>query len=154
MRTSRLTASGHIDGYAPENVVSGVTRTIGDNSHLWQSNDMSEENAFLSLDFKEEKKISEVRVTFDPDLNIEIMISQTKRRLDGMIKGMPPSLVKDFTVSLFNKDQKVYTKKIADNNERLCVIKTQTPVIADKVLIEIESTYGDKTAKIFEVRIY
>ena len=56
MRTSRLTASGHIDGYAPENVVLGVTRTIGDNSHLWQSNDMSEENAFLSLDFKEEKK--------------------------------------------------------------------------------------------------
>ena len=93
-------------------------------------------------------------MTFDPDLNIEIMIFQTKRRLDGMIKGMPPSLVKDFTVSLFNNDQKVYTKKIADNNERLCVIKTEAPVIADKVLVEIESTYGDKTAKIFEVRIY
>jgi len=153
-RTATITASGHIDGYAPENVVSGVTRTIGDNSHLWQSKDMSEENAFLSLDFDEGKQISEVRVTFDPDLNIEIMISQTKRRLDGMIKGMPPSLVKDFTVSLFNKNQKVYTKKITDNNERLCVIKTQTPVMADKVLVEIESTYGDKTAKIFEVRIY
>jgi len=32
--------------------------------------------------------------------------------------------------------------------------KTEAPVIADKVLVEIESTYGDKTAKIFEVRIY
>ena len=146
-RTAKITASGYIDGYRPENVVSGVTRSIGDETHLWQSKDMTEENAFLSLEFGKEKKISEMRITFDPDLNIEIMISQTKRRLDGMIKGMPPSLVKDFTVSLLNKNKKVYIKKIADNNERLCVIKTDNPVIADKVLIEIESTYGDKTQR-------
>ena len=153
-KTAKITASGYTEGYAPENVVSGVARSIGDNSHLWQSKDMSDENAFLSLEFDKEKEISEVRITFDPDLNIEIMISQTKRRLDGMIKGMPPSLVKDFNITLLRKNEIVYTKNIANNNERLCVTKMKTPVIADKVLIEIESTYGDKTAKIFEVRIY
>ena len=135
-------------------MVSGVSRSIQNDTHLWQSKDMTDERAFLSLDFDKEKEISEVRVTFDPDLNIEIMISQTKRRLDGMIKGMPPSLVKDFSVKLLLNGETVYTKKITDNNARLCVIKTNAPVVADKVLIEIESTYGDKTAKIFEVRVY
>ena len=153
-KTAKITASGYTEGNAPENVVSGVARSIGDNSHLWQSKDMSDENAFLSLEFDKEKEISEVRITFDPDLNIEIMISQTKRRLDGMIKGMPPSLVKDFNITLLRNNEIVYTKNITNNNERLCVTKMKTPVIADKVLIEIESTYGDKTAKFFEVRIY
>lgn len=153
-RTAKITSSGYIDGYCPENVISGVTRSVENNSHLWQSKDMNEENAFLQFEFDEAKTISEVRVTFDPDLNIEIMISQTKRRIDGMIKGMPPSLVKDFTVSLLKNNERVYTKKVIDNNERLCIIKADSPIIADKVLIEIESTYGDKTAKIFEVRIY
>ncbi len=91
-RTAKISSSGYIDGYCPENVVSGVTRSVEDNSHLWQSKDMCEENVFLKFEFHE-------------------------------------------------------AKKIIDNNERLCIIKTDSPVTADMVLIEIESTYGDKTAK-------
>ena len=56
--------------------------------------------------------------------------------------------------SLLNKNQKVFAKKITDNNECLCIIETDFPVTAGKVLIEVESAYGDKTAKIFGVRIY
>ena len=59
-RTAKITSSGHIDGYSPENVVSGVTRSVENNSHLWQSKDMSEENAFFSFEFDEAKEISEV----------------------------------------------------------------------------------------------
>ena len=153
-REATITASGHTDNFVPSNIVSGVTRTVGEKSHLWQSEDMAQKDAFLKLAFEKEKKISQVRVTFDPDLNIEIMISQTKRRLDGMIKGMPPTLVKDFRVSLLKGKETVFTKEIRNNAERLCVINTNEAIEADAVLIQIDTTYGCKNARVFEVRIY
>ena len=115
---------------------------------------MDKEDAFLKLTFGEAKDISQVRVTFDPDLNIEIMISQTKRRLEGMVKGMPPKLVKDFRVSLMHDETVVFEKTITDNAERLCIINTGEPVKADTVFIQIEATYGSKYASVFEVRVY
>ena len=151
-RTAVITASSYIPGYEPENVISGVTRQVGDLTHAWHSADM--DAPWLSLALEKAQAISQIRVTFDPDLNIEIMISQTKRRLDGMIKGMPPSLVKDFTVRLLKDGETVYQKDITDNWQRLAVIDTGKPVIADQALVEIHSTYGDNTVKIFEVRLY
>ena len=151
-RTAVITASSYIPGYEPENVISGVTRQVGDLTHAWHSADM--DAPWLSLALEKAQAISQIRVTFDPDLNIEIMISQTKRRLDGMIKGMPPSLVKDFTVRLLKDGETVYQKDITDNWQRLAVIDTGKPVVADQALVEIHSTYGDNTAKIFEVRLY
>ena len=153
-REATITASGYTGDFVPSNIVSGVTRTVGEKSHLWQSEDMDQKDAFLKLAFEKEKKISQVRVTFDPDLNIEIMISQTKRRLDGMIKGMPPMLVKDFRVSLLKGNETVFTKEIKNNAERLCVINTNEAIEADAVLIQIDATYGCKNARVFEVRIY
>jgi hypothetical protein len=153
-RTATVTASGSLKGYDAKNVVSGVTRGVGEQTHLWQSEELDKAPAFLQLQLAAPKPLSQVRVTFDPDLNIEIMISQTKRRLEGMVKGMPPALVKDFTVTLTRDGQPVFVKQIRDNNRRLCVIDTDSPVLADTVRIDIHSTYGDNTAKVFEVRIY
>ena len=149
-RTAKITASGHIPGYEPENVVSGVTRGLGDASHAWHA----PLDAWLSLGFDSPRAVSQVRLTFDPDLNIEIMISQTKRRLDGMVKGMPPALVKDFTLRLLKGEETVFTQSVTDNCRRLAVLDVPTPVEADRVLVEVHSTYGDPVAKIFEVRIY
>ena len=151
-RTAIITASSHVPGYGSENVISGVTRQVGDTTHAWHSADMND--PWLCLAFEKPQAVSQVRITFDPDLNIEIMISQTKRRLDGMIKGMPPSLVKDFTVRLVKDGETVFQKNIKDNWQRLAVIDIGAPVVADQALVEVHSTYGDDNAKIFEVRIY
>ena len=153
-RSAKITASGSVGECYPENVISGVSRRAGEKEHIWQSQPLSQRPAFLDLDLSAPRKISQVRVTFDPNLNIEIMISQTQRRLDGMIKGMPPSLVKDFTLTLFEEGKQVFCKKITENCQRLCVIDLPYAVNADRVRIGIDATYGDDTAKIFEVRIY
>lgn len=150
-RTAKITASGYIPGYEPENVVSGVTRGLGDASHAWHA---PQQDAWLSLGFDSPRPVSQVRLTFDPDLNIEIMISQTKRRLDGMVKGMPPALVKDFTLRLLRGEETVFTQTVTDNCRRLAVLDIPAGVEADRVLVEIHSTYGDEVAKVFEVRIY
>ena len=57
-------------------------------------------------------------------------------------------------VRLLKDGETVYQKDITDNWQRLAVIDTGKPVIADQALVEIHSTYGDNTAKIFEVRLY
>lgn len=151
-RSATITASGNLVGFEPQNVVSGVTRPIGDASNAWHA--PLEESPRLSLTLEQPRSISQVRLTFDPDLNIEIMISQTKRRLDGMIKGMPPSLVRDFSLSLYRGEEPVYQQRFTDNDQRLAVIDLDAPILADRALIEIHSTYGDPIAKVFEVRIY
>lgn len=150
-RSASITASGYIPGYEPENVISGVTRGLGEASHAWHA---PLQDAWLSLGFDSPKSISQVRLTFDPDLNIEIMISQTKRRLDGMVKGMPPALVKDFTLRLLKGEETVFTQTVTDNCRRLAVLDMPASVEADRVLVEIHATYGDPVAKVFEVRIY
>ena len=152
-RSASITASGHIAGYEPENVISGVTRGLGEASHAWHA-PLTGQDAWLSLGFDSPKSISQVRLTFDPDLNIEIMISQTKRRLDGMVKGMPPALVKDFTLRLLKGDETVFTQTVTDNCRRLAVLDMPASLEADRVLVEIHATYGDAVAKVFEVRIY
>lgn len=152
-RSASITASGHITGYEPENVISGVTRGLGEASHAWHA-PLTGQDAWLSLGFDSPKSISQVRLTFDPDLNIEIMISQTKRRLDGMVKGMPPALVKDFTLRLLKGDETVFTQTVTDNCRRLAVLDMPASLEADRVLVEIHATYGDAVAKVFEVRIY
>ena len=150
-RDARVTASGNIPGYEPQNVVSGVSRQVGEQTNAWRC-DLPE--PWICLSFAEQKHLSQVRLTFDPDLNIEIMISQTKRRLDGMVKGMPPALVRDFTLKLLHRGETVYTKKIQNNNQRLAVIDLPEKIMADQVLVQVHSTYGETVAKIFEIRIY
>jgi hypothetical protein len=150
-RTAKITASGYIPGYEPENVVSGVTRGLGEASHAWHA---PQQDAWLSLGFDSPRPVSQVRLTFDPDLNIEIMISQTKRRLDGMVKGMPPALVKDFTLRLLKGEETVFTQTVTDNCRRLAILDLPAGVEADRVLVEVHATYGDPVAKVFEVRIY
>ena len=101
-----------------------------------------------------EKQISEVRIVFDPDLNKEIMITQTKRRQDTLVKGMPHTLVKDYVVKAYLGEEVVFEKRIIENCERLSVINISGSVKANKIVVEVQSAYGIDKARIYEVRIY
>ena len=152
-RKMKVSASGFTGEDKPENVLSGVTRGTEESSHIWQSQNFSNGNAWIKLESDLPLKVNQIRITFDPDLNKEIMITQTKRRQDLIVKGMPLSLVKDYTVTCYDKGKQTFKKVVKDNLERLAVIDAPD-VLMDKLVVEVQSTYGCEHARIFEIRIY
>ena len=152
--TSEITATSHTKGNEPYNVISGVSRTVGEDSNCWESGIFKESGESVSLKLKEKRKISQIRITFDPNLNQEIMISMTKRVQEKEVKHMPAELVRDYTVKILSGKDVIFKKTVHDNVERLAVINTDTEVIGDCVILEISSTYGCKNARVFEIRVY
>lgn len=152
--TSKITASSFTQGNNPEKVVSGVSRAIENESNVWESESFNGKAQWIAFDLNRQAKISQIRLVFDPDLNKEIMITQTKRRQDTLVKGMPHTLVKDYAVKAYLGEEVVFEKQIKENCKRLSVIDILGGVESDKVVIEVQSAYGVDRARIFEVRIY
>lgn len=153
-RRSVITASSFTNGNEPRKVISGVTRAQGNESNVWESKSFSGEKQWICFSFHKPIDVKQVRIVFDPDLNKEIMITQTKRRQDTIVKGMPHVLVKDYIIKAYNGEKVVYEKTVNDNVERLAVIDLGENLSADKIVIEVLSAYGVDKARIFEVRIY
>lgn len=82
------------------------------------------------------------------------MITQTKRRQDTLVKGMPHTLVKDYVMKAYLDENVVFEKQVKDNCERLAVINIDNFVKANKVVVVVQSAYGIDKARIYEVRIY
>ena len=73
---------------------------------------MADGPAWLRLDLPEAQTISEVRLTFDPNLSREIMPSITAMVRNRQCKGMPDELVRDYTIELLRDKKTVYTISI------------------------------------------
>lgn len=152
--TSSVSATSEKPGYEAVNVISGVARTVGSESNLWRSAGMSPEGETLTLALKNAAQISQVRMTFDPDLSDERCISVSKAFIDKELRGVAPTLVKDYTIEILKDGAPVYSKEIRDNHQRLVITDLPEKVTGDTVKIHVISTNGTEDARIFEVRVY
>ncbi len=152
-RSSCVSASSSVSGYPPENVINGVSRTVGDDCNLWISEPLGSDGAMLEFSLASPSSIHEVRITFDPDLNQEKTISVAKSFIDKEEIGVPRSLVKDYEVMLLRDSKEVAVRSVQGNHQRLSICGFDG-IEADQVIIRILSTNGDVAAKVYEVRIY
>ena len=109
--------------------------------------------AVLTLTLAQPADVSQVRLTFDPDLCREIMPSMQRLVRGRQAKGLPPQLVRDFTVELLRGGQTAACRAVSGNSQRLSVLDF-APVRCDAVRIRVSATHGWPAARIFEVRIY
>ena len=149
-RRAIVTASSELSGCNAENVINGVSR--GD-KNIWISSGISEKGETISLDLGRDCEISEVRLTFDANFSHPIKLTMSKVRQSQQRIGVPPELVKDYTVTLWKDNKKVAERVIKDNVQRLNVIEFE-PTLCDKVTVTVHSTNGTENARIFEIRIY
>lgn len=153
-RQAQITASSFRRGFSPENVISGISRRVGEESHAWESNGLSKCGETLTLSFQKPVPVLELRLSFDPDFCGEIMPSLTRRVLRRQCEYLPPVLVKDYEVRVFAGDETVWQETVHDNIQRLNVLCLPSAILADRVEIRITATYGYDAARLFEVRIY
>ena len=153
LRTARVTASSEQKGMEAQNALSGVSRREGAASNLWASDGMAEAGETLTCKLSAPKAVREVRLTFDPNLSLGIKISLSSARCAEQRVGVPPELVKDYTVTLFLNGEPVARRQIVDNHQRLNVLPFP-PTLCDELRVCVTKTNGADDARIFEIRAY
>jgi hypothetical protein len=153
-RNATVRATSFHPGCGPENVVSGVTRREGGCENLWASDGIRPGGETLTLALPDAKTLRQIRLTFDPNLSLEIMPSITRKVRDRQVKGMPEELVRDYSVRALQGERVVFEKAVAGNCQRLNVIDLTEPVAFDRVELTVTATHGAADARVFEVRLY
>ena len=141
-------------GFEPENVVSGVARAEDGKSHCYVSDGIRPGGETLTLRFGQTRRFTEIRAVFDPNLNAEIMVSMTRKVQEREVKGMPPELVKDFSVEIRSGGKAVWFHCVKDNISRLCILPVPEGISGDELRVTVTATYGCPDVRIFEIRAY
>ena len=152
-RSAKVSASSFEDGYSPENVINGVSRPTETGENAWHSDGIRKEGEWLEFDLGQKKQISKVQLTFDSGFSYPIRMTMSDNRRKQQRIGVPPELVKDFTVELISGGKSVMTKSVTDNIYRMCRVEFQN-VMCDTVKICFNKTNGAAEFRVFEVRLY
>ncbi|MEI7730524.1 MAG: FAD-dependent oxidoreductase [Verrucomicrobiota bacterium] len=129
-------------GYQTENVINGVSRTVGKQMNQWASDPAQPLPQWLELDFGRATKVNTVYLTFDTDMNER-----------SATTPLPPRCVRDYSVQIQDATgwRDVATAK--DNFQRRRIHRFPE-VATQRIRILVHATNGDKSARIFEVRAY
>ncbi|MGN0847748.1 MAG: FAD-dependent oxidoreductase [Kiritimatiellia bacterium] len=125
----------------PEYVVDGVSRPVGTCWHGWASDPEEPLPQALTLTFPKPVKAREVRLTFDSDL------TPTRAALH------PKQLVKDYVVEGLVGGEWKTLVEVERNDLRLRVHPISETDLA-ALRVTVKATWGDPSARIFEIRVY
>jgi hypothetical protein len=128
--------------HAPQNVVDGVSRIVGKESHLWSSDPYQPLPQWLELDFGKPVELNSVRLTFDTDLNPKFPV-----------RPVVPQCVKDYRVEVLDGGKWVEVVKESGNFLRHRAHRFP-PRTASKLRLTVDATNGDPSARVFEIRAY
>ena len=152
-RKATFTASSAKANGAPQNVVNGVSRKLGDETNAWISDGLSADGETLCMKLDAPHTISELRLTFDSNFAYPIRVTMSANRQAQQRIGIPPELVKDYTITAFRNGKAVYTKEIKDNHQRHNVVAIP-PTECDAVEFRFTATNGAADVTVYEVRAY
>ena len=122
-------------------VIDGVSRPEGGNYHGWHSDPLQKLPQHVQLDFARPVTAKEVRLTFDPELSARHAAVR------------PPRLVKAYTVEARVAGRWQTLVTVTDNELRHRIHAfPETELTALRVTVA--ETWGDPSARIFEIRLY
>ena len=152
-RKATFTASSAKANGVPQNVVNGVSRKLGDETNAWISDGLSANGETLCMKLDAPRTISELRLTFDSNFAYPIRVTMSANRQAQQRIGIPPELVKDYTITAFRNGKAVYTKEIKDNHQRHNVVAIP-PTECDAVEFRFTATNGAADVTVYEIRAY
>ena len=130
--------------FEPENVTSGVARP-SKWTNIWISNPSEPLPQSVTLDFGQEVEVGSVYLTFDTFLNADF-------------RGFEPlepikECVSDYAIQIMDCGEWRTILQVDGNYLRRRVHKIK-PTKTSKLRVVVKKTNGDKSARIYEVRIY
>ncbi|HHT53819.1 MAG TPA: FAD-dependent oxidoreductase [Clostridiales bacterium] len=152
-RSATFTASSFVAGGEPQKVVDGISRRLDDDSHAWITDGISPEGESLIMKLAKPEILSELHLTFDSNFNYPIRVTMAYNRQIQQRIGVPPELVRDYTVTLERDGKEIGKIEVKDNCQRKNILNFD-PVECDTVKIHITATNGADKITVFEVRAY
>lgn len=152
-RTAKVRASSEMRDYEAVNVINGVHRGVYASKNRWASDPMQPMPQWLELHFREPKRIREVHLTFDTGLNRELTLSFSDWVNRRMIWGPQPETVRDYELQVLYGESAKKVAKVESNYQRKRVHQFE-PQLATGIRLIVYATNGDKSARVFEVRVY
>lgn len=152
-RNATFSASSHVQGGEPDQVNNGISRKLEDKWNGWVSDGISKDGEILKMTLHKPERLKELRLTFWSDFKYPIRVTMAPNRQKQQRKGVPPELIKDYTLRLLLNGKVVKEIHITDNYQRLNVVNLEN-TLCDSAEIHIHSTNGYENAVIFEVRAY
>lgn len=152
-RSAKVTATSVREGCPPENVINGISRDEDGHQNLWISGKGRTEGEMLTLHLADRQPVSEVHLTFDSNFHYPIKITLSRKRQAQQRIGVPPELIRDYTVTLWQGDKKAAEQTVTENVQRKNIVTFPTTE-CDRVTVTIHKTNGSNEAHIYEIRVY
>ncbi len=151
--TCTITASSFTQNGEPTNINGDYARRVDENENAWISEPISPVGEWIKIGFNKEISAKELVIRFDPNFSKTIIPTQSTRVKQRQVEEMPYELVKNYKIKYLNNKEIVKEIDITDNFQR--VNKHDIDGISfDTLIITVKSTYGDKHARIFDIRVY
>lgn len=152
-RRAKVTATSAREGCPPENVINGISRDEDGHRNLWISGKGRTEGEMLTLHLADKQPVSEVHLTFDSNFHYPIKITLSRKRQAQQRIGVPPELIRDYTVTLWQGDKKAAKQTVTENVQRKNIVTFPTTE-CDRVTVMVHKTNGSNEAHIYEIRVY
>ena len=97
--------------------------------------------------------VSEVHLTFDSNFHYPIKITLSRKRQAQQRIGVPPELIRDYTVTLWQGDKRQRSRRLQRtfNGKNIVTFPTTE---CDRVTVMVHKTNGSNEAHIYEIRVY
>lgn len=152
-RTAEVRASSEVRGWEAVNVINGVHRGVYERKNRWASDPTQPMPQWIELNFREPKRIRYVHLTFDTGLNRELTLSASEGAMRRVIWGPQPETVRDYELQVLYGNSAKTVVKVEGNYQRKRVHRFE-PHLASGIRLLVHATNGDKSARVFEIRVY
>lgn len=127
--------------FAPEHVINGAARIVGDATNLWASDPAEPMPQWIELELAAPSEVNTVYLTFDTDMNHRYRVP------------LVPQCVRDYELSCRDGDGWVRLAAETGNFQRRRVHRFET-VTTSKLRLTVHETNGAASARVFEIRAY
>lgn len=136
------------DAFSVANLTNGYVRPFA-GPNLWAT-DFSGEPENIILSWPEVKTIQEIRLTFNDDVNEDLINLHHHRT------GFPiiPELVRHFTLDYWTSTGWKAMTEINKNRRRHLIIRLPEPLHTNKLRLRLLSTNGSHQFSMYEIRVY
>lgn len=154
-RQAHPSACAALAGHDASNVLSGVTRQVGEHTHQWAAPLPADGSTppWLQLDWPEPVTLNEVRLTFDTGFARPLTLTMSDHNSNKTIRAPQPETLRDYTLQGRTAAGWQTLAAVSDNYQRLRV--HDFPAISVTALrLTATATNGDPHARLFELRAY
>ncbi|MFI3238485.1 MAG: FAD-dependent oxidoreductase [Lachnospiraceae bacterium] len=149
-----ITASSCVTGGEPTNINGEYARRVGAVQNAWISDNMDKGAEWLQVSFPEVVSVKDVLLRFDPNFSKLLTPTIAVKQHKDMPVHMPEELVRDYEVICMKDGVEVACKVVDENYLRVNKLHFEEAVECDSIKVVVKKTYGDTSARIFEVRAY